>query len=71
MRMHRLREKDYILAYTDPVHGDFLPINNNENFARAVSTAKPLLRLCVQRKGLMYNHNTELYSFCYYLKITG
>ncbi|EDV29093.1 uncharacterized protein TRIADDRAFT_14573, partial [Trichoplax adhaerens] len=51
MRMHRLRENDYILAYTDPVHGDFLPINNNENFARAVSTAKPLLRLCVQRKG--------------------
>jgi len=50
-RFHGLAEVPFTLCYTDPLHGDVLPINNDENFARAVVNAKPMLRLFVQRKG--------------------
>ena len=40
-----------MIFYTDPTHGDLLPINNDENLAKAISLAKPLLRLFLQRKG--------------------
>ncbi|XP_022672407.1 partitioning defective 6 homolog gamma-like isoform X1 [Varroa jacobsoni] len=50
-RFHRLAEVPFALCYTDPIHGDVLPINNDENFARAINNAKPTLRLFVQRKG--------------------
>ncbi|XP_076373330.1 partitioning defective 6 homolog beta-like isoform X1 [Tachypleus tridentatus] len=49
--LHRLYDLPFTLCYTDPIHGDLLPINNDENFARAVSAAKPLLRIIIQRKG--------------------
>lgn len=50
-RFHGLAEVPFTLCYTDPLHGDVLPINNDENFARAVVNAKPMLRIFVQRKG--------------------
>jgi partitioning defective protein 6 len=50
-KFHRLFTVPFHLYYTDPSHGDLLPINNDDNFAKAVSSAKPLLRLIVQRKG--------------------
>lgn len=49
---HKLFSISFSLFYTDPVHGDLLPINNDDNFARAIASAKPLLRLIVQRKGI-------------------
>lgn len=50
-RFHSISDVPFTLCYTDPIHGDLLPINNDENFARAVQSARPLLRLLVQRKG--------------------
>ncbi|XP_023225052.1 partitioning defective 6 homolog beta [Centruroides vittatus] len=50
-KFHHLFDIPFTLCYTDPVHGDLLPINNDENFARAISSARPLVRVLVQRKG--------------------
>jgi partitioning defective protein 6 len=48
---HRILDLiDFTTSYTDPIHGDLLPINNDENFRRALSTATPLLRVFVYRK---------------------
>lgn len=51
--------------YTD-MHGDLLPINNDDNFLRAVTTARPLLRVFVQRKGKKFEDNCAL-KFAYIL----
>ena len=48
--IHKLQNTPVTLWYTD-MHGDLLPINNDDNFLRAVTTARPLLRLFVQRMG--------------------
>lgn len=48
--IHKLQSIPFSTWYTD-MHGDLLPINNNDNFLRAVTTARPLLRVFVQRKG--------------------
>lgn len=48
--LHHLRNIPFLVCYTDP-EGDLLPINNNDNYARAITTAKPALRLQIQRKG--------------------
>lgn len=50
-RLHGLQKIPFDITYTDP-EGDLLPINNNENYARALTTARPVLRLCIQRRGL-------------------
>nr|CAG4644130.1 EOG090X09SP [Lepidurus arcticus] len=50
-RLHGLKADSVLLSYTDPRDGDLLPINNDDNFARALSAARPLLRLLIQRKG--------------------
>ncbi|XP_076646667.1 partitioning defective protein 6 [Halictus rubicundus] len=41
----------FLMWYTDPTDGDLLPINNDNNLARAILAAKPLLRIFIQRKG--------------------
>lgn len=48
---HKLNDIEFLIFYTDPSHGDLLPINNDENLAKAISSAKPFLRLILQRKG--------------------
>ena len=48
--IHKLNGSSFTVAYTDP-EGDLLPISNNENFAKALTTAKPLLRVFIHRKG--------------------
>ncbi|EDO35316.1 predicted protein, partial [Nematostella vectensis] len=48
--MHKLENIEITVWYTD-MHGDLLPINNDDNLQRALNTAKPLLRLFLQRKG--------------------
>jgi partitioning defective protein 6 len=49
-QLHALRSIPFTITYTDP-EGDLLPINNDDNFALALSTARPVLRLNIQHKG--------------------
>uniref|UniRef100_A0A3Q2PVN7 Par-6 family cell polarity regulator gamma b n=1 Tax=Fundulus heteroclitus TaxID=8078 RepID=A0A3Q2PVN7_FUNHE len=49
LHIHRLANIEVMLGYAD-THGDFLPINNDENFSKAVDSAHPLLRVFVQRR---------------------
>ncbi|RWS03646.1 partitioning defective 6 beta-like protein [Dinothrombium tinctorium] len=53
---HKLFDIEFNIFYTDPNHGDLLPINNDDNFAKAISSAKPALRLIIQRKGESWEH---------------
>lgn len=39
-----------LLGYAD-VYGDLLPINNDDNFYKALSSANPLLRIIIQKRG--------------------
>lgn len=50
-RLHHLNNLQFLISYVDPRDNDLLPINNDDNYGRALSTAKPLLRVMVQRKG--------------------
>lgn len=52
-KLHFLRDTPFTITYTD-IHGDLLPINNDDNFTLALSTAKPVLRIFVQKKGENY-----------------
>lgn len=52
-RLHQIKEIELLISYIDPRDNDLLPINNDDNFVRAVSTAQPLLRLIIQRKGTL------------------
>lgn len=54
--IHKLQTVPFTTWYTD-MHGDLLPINNDDNFLRAVTTARPLLRVFVQRKGSVAEEN--------------
>lgn len=42
---------NFLIWYTDPTDGDLLPINNDNNLARALLATKSLLRIFIQRKG--------------------
>uniref|UniRef100_A0A8C9M579 PB1 domain-containing protein n=1 Tax=Panthera tigris altaica TaxID=74533 RepID=A0A8C9M579_PANTA len=47
---HHISNTDVTIGYAD-VHGDLLPINNDDNFCKAVSSANPLLRVFIQKRG--------------------
>ncbi|XP_028908210.1 partitioning defective 6 homolog gamma isoform X2 [Ornithorhynchus anatinus] len=49
LHTHRISSTDVLIGYAD-VHGDLLPINNDDNFFKAVSSANPLLRVFIQRQ---------------------
>ncbi|XP_007900785.1 par-6 family cell polarity regulator gamma a [Callorhinchus milii] len=49
LHIHNLSNMDVLIGYAD-VHGDLLPINNDDNFCKAVSMSCPLLRVFVQRR---------------------
>lgn len=49
--MHKLHDITFLISYVDPKDEDVLPINNDDNYARALLTAKPLLRIIIRRKG--------------------
>ncbi|XP_038652940.1 par-6 family cell polarity regulator gamma a isoform X1 [Scyliorhinus canicula] len=49
LHTHNISNMDILIGYAD-VHGDLLPINNDDNFCKAISMANPLLRVFVQRK---------------------
>ncbi|XP_051927146.1 par-6 family cell polarity regulator gamma b [Hippocampus zosterae] len=61
LHIHRIANMEVMIGYAD-VHGDLLPINNDDNFCKAVSTAHPLLRIFIQRQEEMdyanYGTNT-------------
>lgn len=50
-KLHNLNDIQFLIMYIDPRDNDLLPINNDDNFGRALKTAKPLLRIIIQRKG--------------------
>lgn len=50
-QLHKLANIQFLILYIDPRDNDLLPINNDDNFLRALKTARPLLRVIVQRKG--------------------
>ncbi|XP_001369269.1 partitioning defective 6 homolog beta [Monodelphis domestica] len=47
--VHKIPNVEVLVGYAD-VHGDLLPINNDDNYHKAVSTANPLLRIFIQKK---------------------
>ncbi|XP_064204261.1 par-6 family cell polarity regulator gamma b [Anguilla rostrata] len=49
LNIHRITSMEVMIGYAD-IHGDLLPINNDDNFCKAVSTAHPLLRIFIQRQ---------------------
>ncbi|XP_063815024.1 partitioning defective 6 homolog beta [Pseudophryne corroboree] len=48
-RVHKIPDLDVVVGYAD-IHGDLLPINNDDNYHKALTTANPLLRIFLQRK---------------------
>ncbi|KAL2308180.1 hypothetical protein Nmel_001184, partial [Mimus melanotis] len=55
LHIHHIANLEVMIGYAD-VHGDLLPINNDDNFFKAVSSAHPLLRVFIQRQGKMQLH---------------
>lgn len=53
-RLHHLDNLQFLISYIDPRDNDLLPINNDDNFGRAITIAKPLLRIIIQRKGIIF-----------------
>ncbi|KAK3581770.1 hypothetical protein CHS0354_017212 [Potamilus streckersoni] len=49
-KLHHLEIIPFVITYTD-VHGDLLPINNDDNFHHALETTKTVLRIIIQKKG--------------------
>ncbi|KAG5856760.1 hypothetical protein ANANG_G00011300 [Anguilla anguilla] len=49
LTLHQLTNMEMMIGYAD-VHGDLLPINNDDNFCKAVTSAHPLLRVFIQRQ---------------------
>lgn len=68
-RLHQLNNMEFLISYVDPRDNDLLPINNDDNFGRAMSTAKPLLRVIVQRKG-KFEGFSMIFSRCISLNLT-
>lgn len=46
---------NFLIWYTD-TDGDLLPINNDNNLARALLATRSLLRIFIQRKGKIIRH---------------
>lgn len=47
--IHHIPGVDVLLGYAD-VHGDLLPINNDENYHKAIASANPLLRIIITKR---------------------
>ena len=44
------------VSYVDPKDNDLLPINNTDNYLRALQNARPLLRKVMMRSPMFYRH---------------
>lgn len=49
--LHKLASIAFVLSYTDPGDGGLLPINNDDNFRKALQRARPVLKIIIQHKG--------------------
>lgn len=49
-QLHGLSNIPYLIRYIDPSDHELLPINNDDNFGRALKTAQRILRIIVQRE---------------------
>ncbi|XP_043922943.1 partitioning defective 6 homolog gamma isoform X1 [Protopterus annectens] len=58
LHVHQIN-MEVLIGYAD-LHGDLLPINNDDNFGKAVSTANPLLRVFIQRQAVRYGAVTSV-----------
>uniref|UniRef100_A0A4W4G8A9 Par-6 family cell polarity regulator gamma b n=1 Tax=Electrophorus electricus TaxID=8005 RepID=A0A4W4G8A9_ELEEL len=47
--LHHLYNTEVFISYAD-VHGELLPINNEDNFRKAVSASRPLLRIYIRQR---------------------
>lgn len=56
-RLHKLKDIPFLITYTDN-YGDQLPINNDDNYMKALNAVKGVLRLQIQRKGIIGCVNT-------------
>lgn len=56
---HGLVGTAFFIFYVDPCDGDLLPINNDENFLKAVQNTKHLLRTVIQRQGQALGADTK------------
>ncbi|CAD6241682.1 GSCOCG00009338001-RA-CDS [Cotesia congregata] len=52
------KDKSFNIRYTDPTDNDLLPINNDNNLARALLAAKSLLKILITRNGDSFDENT-------------
>ncbi|XP_064085985.1 partitioning defective 6 homolog gamma isoform X2 [Macrobrachium rosenbergii] len=50
-KLHKLTNIAFVLSYTDPGDGSLLPINNDDNFKKALQRARPVLKIIIQHKG--------------------
>lgn len=60
-----LVDLQFLISYVDPSDNDLLPINNDDNFGRALSTARPLLRIIIQRKGSLRRRLNNCWNITY------
>ncbi|XP_022108754.1 partitioning defective 6 homolog beta-like [Acanthaster planci] len=60
-KIHHLSKIPFLIGYTDP-QGELLPINNDDNYHKALTMAKPLLRLIVQRKDETETQQFNMYG---------
>ncbi|XP_053596127.1 partitioning defective protein 6 [Microplitis demolitor] len=51
------KDKNFNIRYTDPTDNDLLPINNDNNLARALLAAKSLLKIIITRNGDSFDDN--------------
>ena len=64
--LHKLKDVSFVLSYTDPMDGSLLPINNDDNFKKALQRARPVLKIIIQHKGktgLKLRLNLSLYGY--------
>lgn len=52
LNLHHLFPTEIYISYAD-IHGDLLPINNDDNFCKAVSTTQTLLRIFIHLQGIV------------------
>lgn len=57
-RMHHLGDVPFLVGYTDP-QGDLLPINNDDNYLKALTSSKPPLKIVLQKRG-----SCRRFKFC-------
>ncbi|TRY94716.1 hypothetical protein DNTS_021606 [Danionella cerebrum] len=57
VHLHHLQHMDVLIGYGD-VHGELLPINNDDNFCKAVTSTQPLLRIFIQLQAEVDQYNS-------------